>query len=354
MGIGASAGGLDAYKKFLKAMPGDCGMALVLVPHLDPKHDSLMVELLARQSAMPVVTAGEGQLICVNHVYIIPPNKFLAVRDRRLHLSVPPEPRGHQTAIDTFFRSLAEEQQDRSIGIVLSGTGNHGTPGLKAIKLAGGMAMAQQPESADFDQMPRSAIATGLVDYVLKPEQMPEALLKYARTLYVNSGRAGIAGDESSPEQLNRILVLVKARTRYDFRFYRKNMLLRRIQRRMGLWQVERLDAYLDMLRDKPDEVIALYKDLLIGVTGFFRDPQAFQVLEQRVIPELVVRKGGDAPLRVWVPGCSSGEEAYSVAMLLIEQFAAAKVATNIQIFATDIDEDALPTPAGESIPRVS
>ena len=225
---------------------------------------------------------------------------------------------------------------------MLSGTGSHGTPGLKEIKLAGGMAMVQQPESADFDQMPTSAIATGLVDYVLTPEQMPEALLNYVDHAYVSSDPAGVAGDESSPDQLNRILVLVKARTRYDFRSYRKNMLLRRIQRRMGLWQVERMGDYLDMLRENPDEVIALYKDLLIGVTGFFRDPEAFQVLEQRVIPELVARKGGDAPLRVWVPGCSTGEEAYSIAMLLIEQFAEAKLAANIQIFASDIDEDAL------------
>ena len=207
VGIGASAGGLDAFKRFFKAMPADGGMAFVLVPHLDPKHESLMVELLARQTAMPVLEAEDGQLIEVNHVYIIPPNKFLAINDGRLRLTVPPEPRGRQTALDTFFRSLAEEQQERSIGIVLSGTGSHGTPGLKEIKLAGGMAMVQQPESADFDQMPRSAIATGLVDYVLAPEQMPEALLKYARAPYVSSDPVGITDDESSPDQLNRILV---------------------------------------------------------------------------------------------------------------------------------------------------
>ena len=342
VGIGASAGGLDAFKRFFNAMPVESGMAFVLVPHLDPNHSSLMVELLARQTAMPVVEAEDGQPIFINYVYIIPPNKFLAVRDGRLCLTVPPEPRGRQTAIDAFFCSLAEEQQERSIGIVLSGTGSHGTPGLKAIKLAGGMAMVQRPDSAAFDQMPGNAIATGLVDYVLTPEQMPEALLKYARTPYVKSGPGVFTDDKSSPEQLNRILALVKARTRYDFRSYRKTMLLRRIQRRMGLWQVEQMDAYLEMLRQNPDEVVALYKDLLIGVTQFFRDPAAFQVLEQRVIPDLIARKGGDAPMRVWVSGCSSGEEAYSIAMLLIEQLARAKVTTNLQIFASDIDEDAL------------
>jgi two-component system, chemotaxis family, CheB/CheR fusion protein len=323
-------------------MPTDSGMAFVLVPHLDPNHQSLMVELVARQTSMPVLEAQDGQLVENNHVYIIPPNKFLGINEGRLRLTVPPEPRGHQTALDIFFRSLAEEQQERSIGIVLSGTGSHGIPGLKEIKLAGGMAMVQQPESADFDQMPMSAIATGLVDYVLRPEQMPEALLKYARAPYVRSDPAVVTDEPASPDQLARILVLIKTATRYDFRSYRKNMLLRRVQRRMGLAQVERLGDYLEMLRENPDEIIALYKDLLIGVTGFFRDPEAFQVLEERVIPELISRNGGKAPLRVWVPGCSSGEEVYSIAMVLIEQFARAKLAANIQLFASDIDEGAL------------
>ena len=170
-----------------------------------------MVELVAKQTSMPVLEAQDGQLIDVNHVYIIPPNRFLAINDGRLRLTVPPEPRGRQTALDTFFRSLAEEQQERSIGIVLSGTGSHGTPGLKEIKLAGGMAMVQRPESADFDQMPKNAIATGLVDYVLTPEQMPEALLKYGSASYVRSDPVGMTDEEASPDQLIRILVLVKA-----------------------------------------------------------------------------------------------------------------------------------------------
>jgi two-component system CheB/CheR fusion protein len=342
VGIGASAGGLDAFMKFFKAMPADGGVAFVLVPHLDPKHESLMVELLARQTAMPVLEAGEGETIEVNHVYIIPPNKFLAIKDGRLRLTILPDPRGRQTALDTFFRSLAQAQEERAIGIVLSGTGCHGTLGLKEIKMAGGMAMVQEPESAGFDQMPKSAIATGLVDYVLPPERMPEAILAYVRHPCVTSGSVGVAGTESYPDTLNRILLLLKTRTRYDFRSYRKNMLLRRIQRRMGLWQVEKMDAYLELLRENEDESRALYKDLLIGVTGFFRDPEAFQVLEQRVIPELVERKGREGPVRVWVPGCSGGEEAYSIAMLLIERSAEAKVDSNVRIFASDLDDDTL------------
>ena len=315
--------------KFFKAMPADNGMAFILIPHLDPKHDSLMVELLARQTQMPVSEAAEGQRVQVNHVYIIPPNKFLAIRDGRLHLTAIPEPRGRQMSLDFFFRSLAEEEGDRAIGIVLSGTGNHGTLGLKEIKLAGGLAMVQQPESADFDQMPTSAIATGQVDYVLRPEKMPEALIKYVRQPYLSSDPVGEPGAESSPELLNRILVLLRIRTRYDFRCYRENMVMRRIQRRMGLWQIDRLGNYLELLRENPDEVLALYKDLLIGVTSFFRDPEAFQVLEQRVIPELVERNGSGAPVRVWVPGCATGEEAYSIAILLIERFTEAKTAEN-------------------------
>ena len=316
-------------------------MAFVLVPHLDPTLESLMVELLARQTPMPVLEAQEGQLIEVNHVYVIPPNKFLAIFEGRLHLTVPPEPRGRQTALDTFFRSLAEEQEERSIGIVLSGTGSHGTPGLKEIKLAGGMAMVQQPESDDFYHMPTSAIATGLVDYVLAPEQMPEAILKYAKAPYVSEAVVS-TGDESIPDDLNRILALIKVITRYDFRSYRKNMVLRRVQRRMRLRQAEQLSDYLLMLRENPDEIVALYKDLLIGVTGFFRDAEAFQVLEERVIPELISQNGAKAPLRVWVPGCSSGEEVYSIAMLFLEQFAVARVSANLQVFASDIDEAAL------------
>jgi two-component system CheB/CheR fusion protein len=338
VGIGASAGGLEAFKRFFNSMPSDSGIAFVLIPHLDPKHESLMVQLVARQTAMPVVEAGDGQLVEPDHVYIIPPNKFLGISEGRLRLSAPPDPRGRRTAIDTFFQSLADDQQERAIGIVLSGTGSHGTPGIKEIKLVGGMTMAQEPGSADYDQMPRSAIATGEVDYILTPERMPETLVKFVG----QSHRSSAGGDASATDLLNRILVLVKSRTRSDFRSYRKNMLLRRIDRRMELGRIDNLAAYLTRLRDDRDEVIALQKDFLIGVTCFFRDPEAYQVLEQRVIPEILSRTQGEAALRVWVPGCSSGEEAYSLAILLIEQFATAKLDANIQIFASDIDEDAL------------
>jgi two-component system, chemotaxis family, CheB/CheR fusion protein len=340
VGIGASAGGLDAFKRFFSTMPDDSGAAFVLVPHLDPTHESMMAELLARQTRMPVCEAQEAMPIGPNHIYVIPPNRYLAIADGRLQLSTPTGRHGSPTAIDFFLRSLADEQRERAIGIILSGTSSHGTVGLKEIKLAGGMVMVQQPDSAEYDQMPRSAIATGLVDFVLTPEQMPEALVKYLRHPYVQ-GPIEQTAEAAVRGRLDRILALLKARTGYDFRSYRRNMLTRRVLRRMGLRQLERMDDYLNDLRNNPDEVTALYKDLLIGVTDFFRDPEAFQVLQQRVIPELLSAR---SRVRIWVPGCATGEEAYSIAMLFLERFTAEKDAADLQVFATDIDERALET----------
>ena len=341
VGIGASAGGLDAFKKFFTAMPADSGIAFVLIPHLDPTHRSLMVELLAKQTPMSVVEAGDNMPVEANCVYIIPPNRDLSIERGHLQLSKPPERRGLQTAIDFFFRSLAADQQEKAIGIILSGTGSHGTPGLKEIKLVGGMVMVQDPKTADYDQMPQSAIGTGMVDFVLPPEQMPAALVRFVAHPYLNSVPQTPAA-EGTPEQLNRILVLLRARTKYDFRHYRKKMLMRRVERRMGLGHIDELADYVEHLRENPDEVAALYKDLLIGVTAFFREPDAFQVLEERVIPELVARQSEDVPVRVWVPACATGEEAYSIAMLLLERFTQENKPAHIQIFASDLDEQSL------------
>ncbi len=204
VGIGASAGGLDAFKKFFSSMPADSGMAFVLIPHLDPTHESLMVELLSRQTAMPVIEPKDGTSVEANRVYIIPPNNYLAISQGVLRLSAPPKPRGLQTAIDFFLRSLAADQRERAVGIVLSGTGSHGTPGIREIKMAGGLVMAQEPESAEYDQMPRSAIASGAVDYVLPPQEMPKALLKYAEQPYLNRVKDPVPSGEAS-DQLNRI-----------------------------------------------------------------------------------------------------------------------------------------------------
>lgn len=362
VGIGASAGGLDAFRKFLTAMPDDSGLAIVLVPHLDPSHESMMVNLLARQTKIPVCEAQDGMAVQANRIYVIPPNKFLSIKDGVLQLSKPPVGRRSETAIDAFLISLAKDRQEYAIGVVLSGTGTNGSQGLKEIKLVGGMVMAQLPDSAEFEQMPQSAIATGLMDYVLPPEDMPAAIIHYVQEPWL---RESVADErplqKNVSDQLNDIVTLLRTRTKYDFRCYRKNMLMRRVQRRMGIRHIEQFTDYLTFLNDTPEELTALCKDLLIGVTGFFRDPDAFHELETLVIPNLIRRQqpvatssnsdksgeseasnGRDNAVRVWVPGCATGEEAYSIAMLLFERYAALKRAPNFQIFATDLNDDSL------------
>lgn len=341
VGMGASAGGLDAFKKFFSAMPPDSGVAFVLIPHLDPTHESMMAELLARQTTMPVMEAKEGMRVEANRVYIIPPNKYMTISDGVLRLTGPVERRGFQTPIDLFLRSLADDQQERAICIILSGTGAHGALGLKAVKAAGGMAMVQDPKSAEYDHMPTSAVGTGLADYVLPPEKMPDALTKYVQHYYINLGDPAASTEEAS-DHLPQILALLRTRTKYDFSCYRKKMLLRRVDRRMGLNQIDNLKAYIAVLRTNPEEIKRLAHDLLISVTSFFRDSEAFRALETHVLEDLVRAKDPDNPIRVWVPGCATGEEPYSIAMLLLERLSAAQKTCLIQVFATDLDEEAL------------
>jgi two-component system CheB/CheR fusion protein len=339
-GIGASAGGLNALKKFFVAMPADSGVGFVLIPHLDPKHESLMVELLARCTKMPVVEATAGMAVEANRVYIIPPNKYMTISDGILHLTGPVERGDPFTSIDLFLRSLASDKQEKAICIILSGTGSHGSLGLKAVKASDGMAMIQDPNTAEHSRMPESAIATGLADYVLPAEQMPEALIKYIQN-YVNGAKTS-AEEPEAPDHLNQVLALLRTRTKLDFRSYRKRMLIRRIERRMSLSHFKSIADYLAFLREHADEVKQLARDLLISVTHFFRDPEAFQALEENVIAPLMGAKKSDAPLRVWSAGCATGEEPYSLGMLLLEHLAAAQKNCQVQIFATDVDEDAL------------
>jgi two-component system, chemotaxis family, CheB/CheR fusion protein len=335
--VGASAGGLDAFKKLFGAMPPDSGLAFVLVPHLDPTHESLMVELVAKHTTMPVSEAADGAAVEPNHLYIIPPNKYLAFRHGVLLLRAP-DPGGRATAIDFTLESLAEDQGERAIGIILSGTGSYGVTGLREIKQSGGMVMVQEPTSAQYDQMPRSAIEAGLADYILPPERMPGALVQYARHAYLNGAGDGSPAAPSLMDQLGRILALLRARTRYDFRAYRKNMLMRRVQRRMGLLHQNDLAQYAEYLREHDDEVTALSQDFLIGVTSFFRDPEAFQVLAEQIVGDLVQASTPDRPVRVWVPGCATGEESYSLAIILFERFSQVKLAPRFQLFATDVN----------------
>ena len=343
VGIGASAGGLAAFKQFLAAVPADTGLAFVLVPHLDPSHQSLMVELLARHSILPVCEAADDMTLAADRVYVIPPGSYLTISTGLLKLTAIPEPPSHLTGIDLFLRSLADAYAERAIGIVLSGTGSHGTAGLQAIKAHGGLALAQDPGTAEFAQMPQSVIAAGLADYVLAPEAMPNVLIDYT-THASRSGSWTPLPENGQPDELVRIMALLHARTRYDFRGYRKKMLLRRVQRRMDICHIETLAGYLERLQSDTKEHERLFRDLLIGVTSFFRDKEAFEVLEQQVINPLLDRNDPDTPVRVWVPGCSTGEEAYSIAMLLLEGFWRRQRPFNAQIFATDIDEFALET----------
>jgi len=341
VGIGASAGGLGAFEKFFSAMPADTGMAFVLVQHLDPNHESLMAHLLSRYTTMAVIEAKDQMPVAPNRLYMIPPNAYLTISGSTLHLREPVLQRGMRMPIDYFLRSLAEAHREKAIAIILSGTGSDGTLGIRAIKGEGGIALAQSPETAQYDGMPRSAIATGLVDYVGAVESMPDVLVRYNAHAFAGKAVEPAALAREEPDVLRSILSVLQTRTKYDFRCYKKGTLLRRITRRMGLNQIEGLGAYLAFLGEHPDEPTQLFRDLLIGVSGFFRDPPAFEALE-KVIVKIIEGKGSDQAIRIWVPGCSSGEEPYSIAILVAERLQVAQKNCPIQIYATDIDEAAL------------
>src|SRR5271157_6394573 len=342
VGLGASAGGLDAARRLLAALPAGTGMAFILIQHLDPTHASMMVDLLAGHTPMKVQQAADGVPLEREHVYLIPPGAYLSIQAGALRLSEPRERHGARLPFDFFLRSLAEELGQRAVCVILSGTGGDGSLGLKAIKEKGGLVIAQDPDEAEFDGMPRSAIMTGAVDLVLPVEKIPETLAKYGRQLAVNGKWKGRAPDDHPPDRLAEIIDLLRTKTAHDFALYKPGTLLRRIERRMALAAVDDIGRYLDMLRQDSGELELLAKDLLINVTSFFRDPKAFELLAKEVIPDLVRSHSPDRPLRIWVAGCSTGEEAYSFAMLLREQIAAAAVPITLQIFASDVDPEAV------------
>jgi two-component system, chemotaxis family, CheB/CheR fusion protein len=342
VGIGASAGGLEAFKQFFTQMPPGSGMAFVLVQHLDPTQKSLLVDLIQRATAMPVSQVRDGVVVEPNHVYIIPPNRDMTLRQGRLHLRAPRERRGLRLPIDTFFRSLAEDQSEHALCIVLSGTGSDGTLGLEAVKGEGGMAMAQDPETAQYDGMPNSAIATDVVDYVLPPAEMPEALIRYASHAFGPDAPSAAPLLTREQDPRHNIFSLLRRQTGHDFSGYKPSTIGRRIERRMVITQVEETEAYVRLLHDDPDEVQNLFRELLIGVTGFFRDPEAFAVVEREGIPQSLAALEPDQPFRAWVPGCATGEEAYTLAILVAEVMEREGRERPVQIFATDIDERAI------------
>lgn len=346
VGIGASAGGLAAFEAFFSGMPvdKDPGMAFVLVQHLSPDHKSILSELVRRYTRMEVFEVTDGMRVRPNCTYIIPPGRDMALLNGSLHLFEPNAPRGQHLPIDFFFRSLAQDLRDRAICIVLSGTGSDGTLGVRAIKGEGGMAMVQNPENTEYDGMPRNAIATGLVDYILPAAEMPAQLTSYTSRTFGKMPHILIPMPASDEGVLKKIFVLLRSQTGHDFSHYKQNTIIRRIERRMAVNQINRLDGYMHYLQQSATEVEALFRDLLIGVTSFFRDPEVFKALEKQVVPSLFMGKQANATVRVWVPGCSTGEEAYSIAILLQEEMEKQKQTFSIQVFAADIDSVAIAT----------
>jgi len=350
VGVGASAGGLEAFSLFLRGVPADAGMAIVFVQHLAPQHDSALVPLLTGQTSMPVVQAAEGLRIQANHVYVVPPNVQMDIFGDELHLSPRPDDRSQYTPIDLFLRSLAESVRTQAVGVILSGTASDGAQGIREIKTAGGLTVAQAPATAKYDSMPKAAIATGVVDLVLRPEAMGEKILEVMqqRREPATSGDADIpaeTADDSmafSDDVLQQVFDVLRPVSGIDFRYYKLPTIRRRLLRRMAMHRLTDPDRYVRLLQDNPAEANDLYRDLLIHVTRFFRDPESFDALASVVFPALLETRPADHPIRAWVPGCATGEEAYSLAIALSEFLQQGKSDVRIHIFATDVSEPAI------------
>ncbi|MDO9405787.1 MAG: CheR family methyltransferase [Polaromonas sp.] len=354
VGIGASAGGLAALLRFFEHMPAGSGMAFVIILHLSPKHESNAAGILQRVTRMPVSQVQEVTAIEANHIYVIPPTHDLSMSDGYLSLTEPVRTRGTHVAIDLFFRTLAQVHQERAICVVMSGTGADGAVGLARIKELGGVTFAQTPDDADHDGMPKAAIATGMVDFVMSAVDMPQQLLDF----WANASRIqlprvpdddlkvvapeSVEAAQAAETALRDIMALLRSYSKNDFRHYKRATVLRRIERRLQVRSLPDLPAYRDFLRENPDEAKPLLQDMLISVTNFFRDRDAFDALERNVLPALLEGRSQEDPLRIWVAGCATGEEAYSVSMLLREQTEGRALAPDFQVFATDIDENAI------------
>ncbi len=339
VGFGASAGGLEAFTKVLSHLPENTGMAFVLVQHLDPTHGSMLKELLARSTKMSIAQARNDTRVEPDHIYVIPPNADLTIADGRLRVRARTAVRGQHLPIDHFLRSLAEDRGSMSIGVILSGTASDGTLGLKAIKAEGGITFAQSEKTAKYSGMPSSAIAAGVVDYVLSPEGIARELARVGRHPYVVRDREPVRLGPGDDDDLPKLLFLLRDATGVDFTHYKHNTVRRRIARRMVVRKIERLGEYLAYVREKPAELNALYQDILINVTSFFRDPAAFRALKKTVFPRLLRGRSSQDPLRIWIPGCSTGEEAYSLGIVALECVRESSRNIPIQIFATDVSD---------------
>lgn len=341
VGIGASAGGLEALEQFFTNMPANCGIGFVVIQHLDPNHKGIMTELLQRVTEMHVYTVTDGLKVKPNCVYVIPSNTSMSILNGALYLFEPIETRGLRLPVDFFLRSLAEDKQEKSIGIILSGMGSDGSQGLKAIKENSGMVLVQDPGSAKFDSMPRSAIEAVVVDIVASANELPAKLM----ALNMQTPRANVQLElEKDSSSLEKIIILLRSQTGNDFSNYKKTTLYRRIERRMGIHQIDKIASYVRYLRENPLELDILFKELLIGVTNFFRDIEVWEHLKNKVIPSLFETLPQGYLLRAWIPGCSTGEEAYSLAIVFKEAMEQTIPYKNLsfQIFGTDLDEAAI------------
>lgn len=338
--IGASAGGLEAIEAFFRHMPAEHPCAFVVIQHLSPDHKSLMVEILTKRTVMPVHRAEDGMRVLAGNVYLIPPKKNLTIFHGTLVLTDPDHSVGLNLPIDIFLRSLAEDQGEKAVAIIMSGTGSDGMRGVRAVKQAGGMIMVQSEASAKFDGMPRAAISTGLSDFVLAPDRMPAQLIAFTKHIALTPADDG-SDDHEAPSVMASLFALLRDQCKVDFSYYKSSTVMRRIERRMTVNQVADIDDYVRFLRETPAEVNSLYRELLIGVTNFFRDPDVFGRLETEVIPRLIGATEG-RELRAWVAGCSTGEEAYSLAMLIRECLERAGESRDVKVFATDVDREAI------------
>ncbi|MES9954444.1 MAG: chemotaxis protein CheB [Candidatus Thiodiazotropha sp. 6PLUC2] len=345
VGIAASAGGLKAFKSLLSKLPGDSGISFVLIQHLSPNHKSILSELLSKDCHLPVVEITDGMTIAPDHVYVIPPNEQLTLLHNTLIFIPNVDNKRHYNPADVFFQSLAEDRGAAAVGVVLSGTASDGTLGCRAIKEVGGITFAQDNESAEYDGMPANAVAAGCIDFVLAPAEIARELERIARHASLRPSVAVDHDEEvlaATPEQLNKIFILLRARTGNDFSYYKATTIKRRINRRMLLHKIDRISQYIVLLQKDPQEIDALFQDILINVTAFFRDPDSFEGLKTNVYPKLLEKRPKDALIRIWVPGCSTGQEVYSIAISLIEYLGDRVTSFPIQIFGSDIDQSAI------------
>lgn len=342
VGVGASAGGLEALEEFFSNMPPDTGLAFMVIQHLSPDYKSMMLELLSRRTKMNVYKAEDGMLVEPNCIYLIPPKKNMTIFHAKLYLTEQDHGGGLNLPIDIFFRSLAVDQGKKAVGVVLSGTGSDGTLGIRAIKEVDGMAMVQDYSTAKFDGMPKSAIATGQVDYILPPSKMPEELIKYIKHPYFKKHQKADVAGQQGEDILPKVLGIIRSQLGVDFTYYKPNTIIRRIERRISINQLDGIEDYIDLLGRSKEETAILYKELLIGVTQFFRNPEAYKVLEEDVIPAIFENKEGSDYIRIWSAGCSTGEEAYSIAVLFREYMDKHNIEIDVKVFATDLDKESI------------